>query len=87
VTAFDTKPQLLIYADDVKCSHGTTVGQLEPEQLFYLRSRGISESEAKKMLCAGFAQAVLEKCTVDEVRLKAETALNESLLNAAVTTI
>ena len=83
----DTKPQLLIYADDVKCSHGTTVGQLEPEQLFYLRSRGISESEAKKMLCAGFAQAVLEKCTVDEVRLKAENALNESLLNAAVTTI
>jgi len=83
----DTKPQLLIYADDVKCSHGTTVGQLEPEQLFYLRSRGISEAEAKKMLCVGFAQAVLEKCAVETLRAKAENALNESLLNVAVATI
>jgi FeS assembly protein SufD len=83
----DTKPQLLIYADDVKCSHGTTVGELDPEQLFYLRSRGISEAEAKKMLCIGFAQAVLEKCTVESLRTKAENALNESLLNVAVTTI
>jgi Fe-S cluster assembly protein SufD len=77
----DTKPQLLIYADDVKCSHGTTVGQLEPEQLFYLRSRGISEVEAKKMLCVGFAQAVLEQCSVEALRTRAESALSESLFN------
>jgi len=77
----DTKPQLLIYADDVKCSHGTTVGQLEPEQLFYLRSRGICEAEAKKMLCAGFAQTILEKCSVESVRARAELALNQGLLN------
>jgi len=77
----DTKPQLLIYADDVKCSHGTTVGQLEAEQLFYLRSRGISEAEAKKMLCIGFAQTVLDKCTVDSLRTRAESALSESLFN------
>ena len=83
----DTKPQLLIYADDVKCSHGTTVGQLEPEQLFYLRSRGISEAEAKKMLCVGFAQAVLDKCTVEALRVKAENALNDSLLNISVANI
>jgi Fe-S cluster assembly protein SufD len=83
----DTKPQLLIYADDVKCSHGTTVGQLEPEQLFYLRSRGISELEAKKMLCVGFAQAVLEKCTVEELRTRAELALSDSLLNVPTATV
>lgn len=83
----DTKPQLLIYADDVKCSHGTTVGQLEPEQLFYLRSRGISEAEAKKMLCIGFAQTVLEKCNVEALRTRAETALSESLLNVPAANI
>ena len=77
----DTKPQLLIYADDVKCSHGTTVGQLEPEQLFYLRSRGINEAEAKKMLCMGFAQAVLEQCGVEALRLQVQTAVSESLFN------
>lgn len=78
----DTKPQLLIYADDVKCSHGTTVGQLEPEQLFYLRSRGISESDAKKMLCVGFAQEVLDKCAVESLRNIAESALSEGLIQA-----
>ncbi len=80
----DTKPQLLIYADDVKCSHGTTVGQLEPEQLFYLRSRGIHEADAKKMLCVGFAQSVLESCSVESVRQRAEAALSEALSSSAV---
>jgi len=56
----DTKPQLEIYADDVKCSHGTTVGQIEPEMLFYLRSRGISASVARRMLCIGFAGEIIE---------------------------
>ena len=55
----DTKPQLVIHADDVKCSHGTTVGRLDPDQLFYLRSRGIDEHEARKMICLGFAEQVL----------------------------
>ena len=55
----DTKPQLEIHADDVKCSHGTTVGRLDPNQLFYLRSRGIEEHEARKMICLGFAEQVL----------------------------
>jgi len=55
----DTKPQLEIHADDVKCSHGTTVGRLDPNQLFYLRSRGIDEHEARKMICLGFAEQVL----------------------------
>lgn len=55
----DTKPQLEIYADDVKCSHGTTVGQIEPEMLFYLRSRGISAGLARRMLCLGFAGEII----------------------------
>jgi len=55
----DTKPQLEIYADDVKCSHGTTVGRIEPEMLFYLRSRGISASVARRMLCLGFAGEII----------------------------
>jgi Fe-S cluster assembly protein SufD len=56
----DTKPQLEIYADDVKCSHGTTVGQIEPEMLFYLRSRGIPEGLARRMLCLGFAGEIID---------------------------
>ncbi|MGB5832974.1 MAG: Fe-S cluster assembly protein SufD [Thiohalocapsa sp.] len=56
----DTKPQLEIYADDVKCSHGTTVGQIEPEMLFYLRSRGISAALARRMLCLGFAGEIID---------------------------
>jgi len=75
----DTKPQLEIYADDVKCSHGTTVGQLEAEQLFYLRSRGITAGEARKMLCLGFAQEILDTCAVDAVRRRAEAALRAAL--------
>ncbi len=55
----DTKPQLEIYADDVKCSHGTTVGQIEPEKLFYLRSRGIASAMARRILCLGFAEEIL----------------------------
>jgi Fe-S cluster assembly protein SufD len=56
----DTKPQLEIFADDVKCSHGTTVGQIEPEKLFYLRSRGISAPLARRMLCLGFAGEIID---------------------------
>lgn len=56
----DTKPQLEIYADDVQCGHGTTVGRLDPEQIYYLRSRGIDEDEAHCMLSMGFAEQVLE---------------------------
>ena len=64
----DTKPQLEINADDVKCSHGTTVGQIEPEQLFYLRSRGISLPVARRMLCLGFAGEVLAALEPEALR-------------------
>ena len=71
----DTKPQLVIHADDVKCGHGTTVGQLEPEQLFYLRSRGISEADAYRILCQGFASDILATCTIAALRDHVESEL------------
>ena len=64
----DTKPQLEIYADDVKCSHGTTVGELDSDMLFYLRSRGIGENQAKQMLCQGFAAEVVDQISQPELR-------------------
>jgi len=64
----DTKPQLEIYADDVKCSHGTTVGQLDAQQVYYLRSRGIDEKHAKKILCLGFAREIIDAIEVPPLR-------------------
>lgn len=75
----DTKPQLEIYADDVKCSHGTTVGQIDPEQVFYLRSRGINETQARKMISLGFAREVLESIKLDSVRDYADQKLSNLL--------
>ena len=57
----DTKPELEIYADDVKCSHGATVGELDSDQLFYLRARGIAAADARRMLTTAFAATVLER--------------------------
>jgi len=64
----DTKPQLEIEADDVKCGHGTTVGQIDPNQVFYLRSRGIDMDTAKRMLCLGFTGEILDLVALEEVR-------------------
>jgi len=80
----DTKPQLEIFADDVKCSHGTTVGQLEPAQLFYLRSRGISDEVARRLLCLGFATEVLDSCPVDGLRSRVEQRLQKLLAKSPV---
>ncbi len=64
----DTKPQLEIYADDVKCSHGATVGQLDPEELFYLQSRGLDADDARNLLTYGFAADVLQRIPVASLR-------------------
>ena len=64
----NTKPQLEIFADDVKCSHGATTGQLDHEALFYLRSRGIGELESRKLLLHAFANDVLERIKIDKLR-------------------
>ena len=64
----DTKPQLEIYADDVKCSHGATVGALDPEELFYLQSRGLNADDARNLLTYGFAADVLTHVPVASLR-------------------
>ena len=64
----NTKPQLEIWADDVSCSHGATIGQLDPEALFFLRSRGINPQRAKAMLTQAFANEVTEKLTIEALK-------------------
>jgi len=64
----NTKPQLEIFADDVKCSHGATTGQLDNESLFYLRSRGIEENQAKRLLLHAFANDVLERMKLTSLK-------------------
>ncbi len=64
----DTKPQLEIYADDVKCTHGATIGQIEEEALFYMRSRGLAESEARALLLFAFASESLDRMKPGPVR-------------------
>ena len=75
----DTKPQLEINADDVKCSHGTTVGQIEPGMLFYLRARGIPEPKAREMLCLGFAEEIIEGCGLEALGEHLSTAVAQRL--------
>ena len=64
----DAKPELEIYADDVKCSHGTTVGDLDKDALFYLRARGLNEDEARRLLIEGFIGEMLDGIRVEELR-------------------
>ncbi len=64
----DTKPQLEIYADDVKCTHGATIGQLNEESIFYLRARGIGAETARRMLIHAFAGEIIERMERDAVR-------------------
>lgn len=64
----DTKPELLIYADDVECSHGATVGQLDDDALFYLRSRGLDEEMARNVLIHAFADDVTSRINLEPVR-------------------
>ncbi|HEY5345436.1 MAG TPA: Fe-S cluster assembly protein SufD [Verrucomicrobiae bacterium] len=64
----DTKPQLEIYADDVKCTHGATIGQLNSESIFYLRSRGMSLDTAKQMLIHAFAGEIIERIKCEPAR-------------------
>lgn len=71
----DSKPELEIFADDVKCSHGATVGELDPDQLFYLRSRGIPEQEARAILVRAFLAEALDPIAHREVRAALEAAV------------
>jgi Fe-S cluster assembly protein SufD len=79
----DTKPQLEIYADDVKCTHGATIGQIEENALFYLQSRGIDEVSARKLLLQAFASECLERMKPGVARTHAERLIHEHLLSIA----
>jgi len=66
----DTKPQLEIYADDVKCAHGAAIGQIDPEELFYLETRGIGPELGRNLLTYGFAEEVIAKIKIESIRSK-----------------
>ena len=78
-----TKPQLEIYADDVKCSHGATIGQLDEAAKFYMQSRGISESEARLLLMFAFTADVMDNIRInalkDRMKLLVEKRLRGEL--------
>lgn len=74
-----TKPQLIIDADDVKCSHGATVGQIDEEALFYLRSRGIGENKARLMMMNAFAHEVIQKIKIKPLRDRIDELVNKRL--------
>jgi Fe-S cluster assembly protein SufD len=71
----DTKPQLEIFADDVKCTHGAAIGQLEEDEVFYLESRGIRPELARNLLTYGFAEEVIEKIKIASVRQQLDAAV------------
>ncbi|WP_428827062.1 Fe-S cluster assembly protein SufD [Azonexus sp. IMCC34842] len=75
----DTKPQLEIWADDVKCSHGATVGQLDPAQIFYLRSRGIGEAAARALLSRAFAMEVIDRVRILPLQERLDDLLQHKL--------
>jgi Fe-S cluster assembly protein SufD len=80
--AIDTKPQLEIFANDVRCTHGATVGQMDSEALFYLCSRGIGREQARGMLIYAFAAEILERIRPDGVRTWVTEALRRRLTDA-----
>jgi Fe-S cluster assembly protein SufD len=79
----DTKPQLEIYADDVKCAHGAAVGQIDPEELFYLETRGINPDLGRSLLTYGFAEEVIGKIKIESIR----SQLDEIVLRQLHTTL
>lgn len=80
----DTRPQLLVHADDVKCAHGATVGQLSKDEEFYLESRGIPKERARKMLCFGFATDALNKIEDETIRSAAIKIVMDNLDQAGL---
>jgi len=79
----DTRPTLEIYADDVQCSHGATVGQLDPAHVYYLRSRGIDRATAERLLSLGFARETLERCPYPRLGEQIDQALEQRLAGSA----
>ncbi len=80
--SMNTKPQLEIWADDVKCSHGTTTGQLNEDALFYMQARGISKDSAKALLTVAFAQDVIDKFEIPAIKAYLEELITEKIFNS-----
>lgn len=78
-STINTKPQLEIWADDVKCSHGCTTGQLDDEALFYLQSRGIKKEDARAMLLYAFAMQTTEYVALEPLKQYIDTLISKRL--------
>jgi len=76
---FNAKPELEIYADDVKCSHGSTSGSIDENSIYYLMTRGISEMDAKQLLIKGFLADFLEKVKNQEIKMLFEENLERQV--------
>ena len=75
----DTKPQLEIFADDVRCSHGATIGQLDESSVFYLRSRGLNDLQARQLLQQAFLLEVVENMPIETMHNYAEQLIADKL--------
>jgi Fe-S cluster assembly protein SufD len=78
----DSQPQLEIYADDVRCTHGATLGPIDDDHMFYLQSRGLSRADALAMLTYGFASEILSAVSVESLRLDLDALVHEWLSEA-----
>jgi Fe-S cluster assembly protein SufD len=75
----NTKPELEIFADDVRCTHGATIGQLDADALFYLRARGLGEEHARRVLVHAFASDLLNRIAIEPIRDQLDTVLLQQL--------
>jgi len=75
----NTKPELQIHADDVRCTHGATIGQLDQEAIFYLQSRGIGKEQARDLLTYAFARDIVDRIKVEPMRVRLEKIVLEKL--------
>ncbi len=73
------QPQLEIYADDVKCSHGATMGQVDSDAILYMRQRGLSEAQARRVQIEGFVTDIVDKCNIEELREALEVVVAQKL--------
>ncbi len=81
---FNSKPELEIYADDVKCSHGSTSGNISEDSIFYLMSRGLSKNEANKMIVEGFLNEVVETITDNKIKLLISKIFREKIIQVNI---
>ena len=75
----DSIPGLEILADDVRCTHGATVGKIDPEQIFYLRTRGIPDSDAKRLIVEGFFDPIMQRIPFEGVRGRFQQAIHAKM--------